>query len=54
MTCSGPEEFESSLRESVDDLAGVGGLAKPPVRAVDDRFIMVPIRDRRDFVEGDD
>jgi hypothetical protein len=53
MTCSGPE-FESSLRESVDDLAGVGGLAKPPVRAVDDRFIMVPMRDRRDFVEGDD
>jgi hypothetical protein len=52
MTCSEPGAFASSLRDSVDDLEGVPGL--PKARAVDDRFIMVPMRDRRDFVEGDD
>lgn len=52
-TISGPEGFASNLRDSDDDLAGVPGLEKPPVRAVDDRFIMVPIRDLMDFVEGE-
>ncbi len=52
MTCSGPAVFASSLRDSVDDLEGVPGFAKPP-RAVVDRLTMVPMRDRRDFEEGD-
>jgi hypothetical protein len=52
MTCSGPAAFASSLRESVDDLEGVPGLARPPM-AVVDRLTMVPMRDRRDFEEGD-
>lgn len=52
MTCSGPAAFASSLRDSVDDLDGVPGLAKPPI-AVVDRLTMVPMRDRRDFEEGD-
>ena len=51
MTCSWPA-LASSLRDSVDDLDGVPGLAKPP-RAVDDRRIIVPMRDRIDFAEGD-
>jgi len=51
MTCSAPA-LASSLRDSVDDLEGVPGLAKPP-RAVDDRRIIVPMRDRIDFAEGD-
>jgi hypothetical protein len=41
-TNSGPGALASNLRESVDDLVSVPGLEKPPVRAVDDRFIMVP------------
>ena len=52
MTCSGPAAFASSLRDSVDDLEGVPGLAKPPRAVV--RLTMVPMRDRRDFVEGED
>ena len=52
MTCSGPAALASSLRDSVDDLDDVPGLARPP-RAVDDRLIMVPMRDFRDFEEGD-
>lgn len=52
MTCSGPAAFASSLRDSVDDLEGVPGLAKPPIADVD-RLTMVPMRDRRDFEEGD-
>ncbi|KAI0004987.1 hypothetical protein BJV74DRAFT_317775 [Russula compacta] len=52
MTCTGPGAAASSLRDSVDDLEGVPGL-KPPVRAVDDRLIIVPMRDRMDF-PGDD
>ena len=51
MTCSGPAAFTSSLRDSVDDLEGVPGLAKPP-RAVVDRLTMVPMRDRI-FEEGE-
>ena len=53
MTSSGPGVFASSLRCSPDDLEGVGGLAEPLVREVDDRLIMLPKRDRRDFVRGD-
>ena len=53
MTTSGPGAFASSLRDSADDLAGVPGLEKPPGKAVDDRLIMVPIRDLMDFVEGE-
>lgn len=53
MTCSVPGAAASSLRDSVDDLEGVPGLVKPPVRAVDDRLIIVPMRDRMDF-PGDD
>ena len=54
MTFSGPRAFASSLQCSPDDLEGVGGLAEPPVReVVDDRLIMLPNRDRRDFVKGD-
>ena len=52
MTCSGPAAFASSLRDSVDDLEGVPGLAKPP-RAGADSLAMVPMRDRWDFEEGD-
>jgi hypothetical protein len=52
MTCSGPAAFASSLRDSVDDLDGVPGFAKPPI-AVVDRLTMVPMRDRRDFEEVD-
>lgn len=52
MTCSGPGAFASSLRDSVDDLEGVPGLVKP-LRAVDDRLIIVPMRDRIDFPEAD-
>lgn len=51
MTCSGPAAFPSSLRDSVDDLEGVPGLAKPPREVV--FLTMVPMRDRRDFEEGD-
>jgi len=39
--------FASSLRDSLDDLEGVPGLVK--LIADDDRLIMVPMRDRRDF-----
>jgi hypothetical protein len=53
MTSSGALALASSLRESVEFLAGVPGLEESPVRAVDDRLIMVPRRDLRDFVEGD-
>lgn len=55
ITCSGPGALASSLRDSVDDREGVPGLAKPPtaLRAVDDLFIIVPMRDRSDFVLGD-
>ena len=54
MTFSWPRAFASSLRCSPDDLDGVGGLPEPPVReVVDDRLIMLPNRDRRDFVKGD-
>lgn len=54
MAFSGPRAFASSLRCSPDDLDGVGGLAEPPVReVVDDRLIILPNRDRRDFVKGD-
>ena len=52
MTCSVPGALASSRRDSVDDLEGVPGLAKP-LRAVDDRRIIVPMRDRIDFAEGD-
>jgi hypothetical protein len=51
MTCSGPAALASSLRDSVDDLEGVPGLAKPPRAVV--FLTMVPMRDRRDFEEGD-
>lgn len=51
MTCSRPA-LASSRRDSVDDLEGVPGLAKP-LSAVDDRRIIVPMRDRIDFAEGD-
>jgi hypothetical protein len=50
--CSGPEAPASSRRDSVDDLEGVPGLARP-LRAVDDRRIIVPMRVRIDFAEGD-
>jgi hypothetical protein len=49
MTCSGPAASASSLRDSVDDLEGVPGLANPRVF----RLTMLPMRDRRDFEEGD-
>jgi hypothetical protein len=52
MTISGPGVLASSLRDSVDDREGVPGLGNPPVRAVDDRLIIVPMRDRRDFPEA--
>ena len=43
--------FASSLRDSLEDLEGVPGLVK--LIADDDRLIMVPMRDRRDFA-GDE
>lgn len=44
--------FASSLRDSLDDLEGVPGFVK--LIADDDRLIMVPMRDRRDFAgDGD-
>ena len=52
-TSSGASALASSPRESAEDLAGVPCLEKPPVRAVDDRLIGVPMRDLRELVEDD-
>jgi hypothetical protein len=51
MTVSWPGAFESSLRDSLDDLAEVPGLLK--LRADEDRRIKVPMRDRI-ILPGDD